>query len=427
MTVDSSRASARSTATGRFGSDPAFLLALATFLLTIRVPKAIFLMGIVGLALLMRRRRLRGGAWVVVVSYAVCTLAALIANVAFGLGLDPTSNAWTALSLGLFTAAVVGTGDRLANAVGVVKGLMAGFTFALVMALTELATGWRLVAQGANREAAAALAENPLRTAAFYANYNDLSIALAIFSLLLVGWILFQPRTGPWSTVARLAGASVASALVLVMGSRGALLALGAGLALLVFLAARAHRPQTVTFPRMGVVLLALSPAMLWVWHSPYFQDSSTGIRERILHDAETLMGPVAWTVGFGSTRNYAELAEAAFPYTLMDPHNLILEFVLRYGLVGLTVVCAVWVFVVVEGLSARQPRHWMVPTLTALVATIPILGVVPSTILPYGFVQLTIAALAAVLAHERQVGLSVRPAPTLAVDQPTNRATQKL
>jgi O-antigen ligase len=110
-----------------------------------------------------------------------------------------------------------------------------------------------------------------------------------------------------------------------------------------------------------------------------------------------------------------------------MDPHNLILEFVLRYGLVGLTVVCAVWVFVVVEGLSARKPRHWMVPTLTALVATIPILGVVPSTILPYGFVQLTIAALAAVLAHERQVGLSVRPAPTLAVDQPTNRATQKL
>lgn len=174
---------------------------------------------------------------------------------------------------------------------------------------------------------------------------------------------------------------------------------------MIVLLASRAASPRVWTNLRVGAILAVAGGLVAYVWTSPYVQDHSTAIRERILQSAIHLMDlePMTWLLGFSSELRYAEHAAALYGNELMNPHNLILELLLNYGVVGLAAAATAWFVLVVRGLSVSAPLHWALPTFTVAALVIPVLGLVPSTTLPYGFIQLLVLGLAgSILARRR-------------------------
>lgn len=382
--------------------DPGSLIPVAVCLLLLRAPGGVLLMGVVGVTVLLWRGvRVRPSNGLLV-AYAVCTATSATAAVLARDG-NPTSYVWSPVCFGLFSAAVLWTGDVGANVRGVAAGLLAGFTTALGLAWFEIVTGLRLLTIGRedNKGLQQSLSDGRFRTGAFYTNYNDLSVALTILSILLVGAILFLPRVTRNVQVLRLVSLVAAASLVVLMGSRGSLAALLLGVAVLVLLAARAVRPHVWTHRRVGLTALAAAALGYLAWNSPYVQDHSTAARERIAEGALRLMDldPITWVIGYSSDRRYLDLATALYHDQLMNPHNLVLELLLAYGLPGLVAVGVVWVVLVTRGLSVIRPKDWTVSAFTAAVLVLPVLGTVPSSTLPYGFPQLLALGLAGALA----------------------------
>ncbi len=388
--------------------DPAFLIPLVVFLLVLRMPGGSGLLGLVGLILILWRgiRPVRVDG--LLAAYAVCILASGAAAYLAD-DYNVTSYVWPAIGYALFSAAVLWTGDLRRNIAGLTTGLLAGFTLALTMAWLEILSGVRLLTIGrqGNKGLEESLTQGRFRTGAFYTNYNDLSVALAILAILVIASLLFAPRARSTIQVTRVAVAGGAAALVLLMGSRGSLAALMLAVGVLVVLAARAAHPRTWTNRRLGLLALAVSLIGVVAWRSPYVQDNSTAIRERILASALQMLDlqPTSWVIGMSSEMRYLHTGESLYPGELMNPHNLVLEFLLSYGLVGLLAAGVCWGVLVVTGVTVSHPRHWTLPGYTAACLAIPVIGIVPSTILTYGFVQLLVLGLAAAISAERRSG----------------------
>ena len=386
--------------------DPAFVVPFAVFLLVMRAPGGTVLLGVVGAGLLLWRGVRAVPVGGLIGAYAVCAATAALASILAD-DHNATNYVWPAVCFGLFSAAVLWTGDVRDNVRGIITGMVAGFSTALAIACFEILTGLRLltIGQESNKKLQQSLLEGRFRTGAIYTNYNDLSVALTILTLILVGRLLFGSKRNPVTTTIHVVVAAAASSLVVLMGSRGSLAGLLLGLLVIVLLASRAASPRVWTNLRVGAILAVAGGLVAYVWTSPYVQDHSTAIRERILQSAIHLMDlePMTWLLGFSSELRYAEHAAALYGNELMNPHNLILELLLNYGVVGLAAAAKAWFVLVVRGLSVSAPLHWALPTFTVAALVIPVLGLVPSTTLPYGFIQLLVLGLAgSILARRR-------------------------
>lgn len=71
-------------------------------------------------------------------------------------------------------------------------------------------------------------------------------------------------------------------------------------------------------------------------WNSPYFQNHSTQWRETIIQQIGSMIisSPIRLVFGYGDQATARRAAKAAFP-GVMNPHNLLVEIVIAYGVFG--------------------------------------------------------------------------------------------
>lgn len=287
-------------------------------------------------------------------------------------------------------------------------GLYWGALAVWLMGIGEMVTGVKLLPllyPGANT--AKASSTDRFVVSATYPNYNDFCVVLTMLFTGVLARMWFQPVRG-LRNVLRWFVLLTTMFMVVVMGSRGALLGCVAAFALLVILnIRRLHRAA------MGVRAALLGGALVVVgclalFSSSYVQDHSTAQRGVILGNAlAMLMGsPVNALLGYGSLTDYQAAAAAAYGHILMDPHNLLLEFWLQYGLFALLLFLVVWVWVLVRGYLPRTPMvGWHTAFGLVVVVVMPLLGVVPSSTLRYHVTWLYLAATCLLVEEMRELG----------------------
>lgn len=289
----------------------------------------------------------------------------------------------TGVSAAVFAA---GRPDRAVHRI--LDGLFAGLVFTWAMAIFEVVTGLKFMPMlYPQANTAAAVAGNRFVVSGLYPNYNDFSVAMTLLCTCLLAKIFFQPRVGPLRTVGRLAVLLSATFLITYMGSRGCLLALVLALGCIVLLSVRTLHPQV--FTTRGLVLcvgLAVT-AFGALATSPYVRDNSTAQRGMIIANAVDMMveRPAHLLLGYGALSEYSSQAAARFGGRLMDPHNVLLEIVLWYGLPVLVAYLVAWWVVVRRGLLTARPNPgWRFVAPMVISGLYPLLGVVTSSTLRY-------------------------------------------
>ena len=107
---------------------------------------------------------------------------------------------------------------------------------------------------------------------AFYPNYNDFSVVLAMFATLLAVRSLFD-HTSWFRTTVRAFLVVLTAALVFVQGSRGALLTLLVGIAAAVWINLRTRvSSRTMSLLTLIALMAAIAGGML-LWNSPWVQE----------------------------------------------------------------------------------------------------------------------------------------------------------
>lgn|GEM_PF-131472 len=288
----------------------------------------------------------------------------------------------------------------------VLEGLYWGAFMVWLMGIGEIVTGIKLLPLlYPDANTLNAVSKSRFVVTATYPNYNDFCVVLTMLFTGLLARMWFQPVRGP-KNVGRWFIALTTIFMVVYMGSRGALLGCIAAFALLVVLnIRRLHRAA------MGVRAAVLGGALVVVAivalvSSSYVQDGSTAKRGTIIANAlkmlENSHGDAL--LGYGSLVDYQAAATAAYGNILMDPHNLLLEFWLRYGVLALVLFLVVWTWVLLRGYLPRTPKvGWHAAFGMVVVILLPVLGVVPSSMLRYHVTWLYLAATCLIVEEARR------------------------
>lgn len=278
------------------------------------------------------------------------------------------------------------------------------FGLTMGIGIGEIVTGIRVSHMLYPELAWAPVPPGPYEVSAFYPNYNDFSVVVAMFATMVALRILFD-HTSTLRTVARGVLFVIAAGLIFIQGSRGALLALllGAGVALWLNLRT-SIRSRWIT---LATVLggLAGAAGLAAIWESPWVQDTSTKVRGEVLERVTALAPPdsLQFWVGWGTRETYRDVGDLHFPGELTDPHNVFFEAFIWYGLPVTLLFILFWAFVTWHGVL-RMPRRleWRELSAMVMVALLPVLGVVPSSTFRYYFIFLFSAAAAAALSSWR-------------------------
>ena len=94
-----------------------------------------------------------------------------------------------------------------------------------------------------------------------------------------------------------------------------------------------------------------------------------------------------------------------------MDPHNLLLEIVLRYGAIAMILFVICWLWILVRGFLPRRPvADWRAAFGLTVVMLFPVLGVVPSSTLRYHVTWLYLVAASCITAETVAANGAGRP-----------------
>jgi len=196
-----------------------------------------------------------------------------------------------------------------------------------------------------------------------------------------------------------------------------------AGVALLIVLNVRRLHPRAlgVRAGLFGGGLIVLVAGIFLA--SPYVQDHSTATRGQIFGNAMSMLAgsPADALLGYGSLASYQSAAKAAFGDVLMDPHNMLLEITLNYGVIALVLFIVVWLWVLMRGFLPRRPMaDWQTAFGLTTVVLLPLLGVVPSSTLRYHVTWIYLAATTLLVAEGAEARTPTRP--ELSDEQPSGR-----
>lgn len=338
-----------------------------------------------------------------------CLGASFVSVLLFQPGaLAGTGNAFVVmLAISAVTVAIF-TGGRLERAVDrLMDGLYVGLLAVWGLSIFEVVTGIKfapLLYPGGNT--IASIRSHRLYVAALFPNYNDYCVAMALLCTLVVARMLFRPRVHPLAALGRWVVLASCVGLILAMGSRGALVGVVLGPALVALTSVRALHPRVFT-PRLVVLssLLVLGVVAVIV-RTPWFADNSTAHRGVILTNILAMQAadPMAALLGWGSAARYAEQAQAAYGRTLMDPHNVLAEIAIWYGIPALLLYLVVWFTVLRRGLvGMRIVPTWRSVGALGITLMMPVLGVVASSTLRYHLFWLWLVASVAYLQVWRQ------------------------
>ena len=191
-----------------------------------------------------------------------------------------------------------------------------------------------------------------------------------------------------------------------IQGSRGALLALLVGIAAAVWINLRMRVSSRIMSLLTLVALMAAIAGGMLIWNSPWVQDNSTrergGVINRIL--SITPESHLQFWFGWGTQPNYQLAARQNYPGELMDPHNVLLEALIWFGLPVALLFVAFWAQIVWRGAWRLELESfdWQPLASVAVVALMPILGIVPSSTFRYYLIFLFSAAAAAAISTRR-------------------------
>ena len=279
------------------------------------------------------------------------------------------------------------------------------FGLTLLIGLGEILTGFRLSNLLYPESSSSQLATSRFEVSAFYPNYNDFSVVLAMFATLLAVRILFD-HTSWLRTTVRAFLVVLTAALVFVQGSRGALLALLVGIAAAVWINLRTRvSSRTMSLLTLIALMAAIAGGMV-LWNSPWVQDNSTkergGVISRIL--SITPDSHLQFWFGWGTQSNYQLAARQNYPGELMDPHNVLLEALIWFGLPVALLFVVFWAQIVWRGAWKLELESfdWQVLASVVVVALMPILGIVPSSTFRYYLIFLFSTAAAVAISTRR-------------------------
>lgn len=364
------------------------MLAAATAILVMRLPGSVMLMAVapvISLAItgLHRPPSTARWLWAFLGCAATSSLIGVFINPS---GLSLVNYATLSLTFTLFAVAVLFSGNAPRVAGLVMTALFWTFGLALLVGLLEMASGFKLQPV-LYPEATYLRTAGRFIVAAWFPNYNDFAIVVTMFALMVLIRFMFDPGARGLMQFTRVAAYVVAAGAIGIGGSRGALLGLLAGTALIVVHSVRLARPTLITALAVIVGTLTAVLAAVYVWNSPWVQDHSTSLRGEIMANTLKLTpdnSPQFW-FGWGDAARFRDATTGTFPGILMDPHNVVLEVFTWFGLPTLVILIALWAYVCWRALWRLELRRgWAGAAAAILFALTPVLGIVPSSTLRY-------------------------------------------
>ena len=345
------------------------------------------------------------------VAVEVCCMVASGMAVALfhpGLLADTGNSAVIGVTLVVFRSAEPGRTARQ-----VLSGLYWGAILVWLIGMGEIVTGVKLLPLLYPRaNTLGAVSKNRWVVTATYPNYNDYGVVMAMLFTAVLARLWFNPRRGA-IRLGRLFVLATCLVMILIGGSRGALFGCICAVVLLFVLNVRRLHTAAMgvrAFVWGGAFVIVLGTGL---WMSPYVQDHSTAERGTIMANAlsMTLSSPAALLLGYGSLSEYQARASALYGHVLMDPHNLLLEIVLRYGAIAMILFVICWLWILVRGFLPRRPvADWRAAFGLTVVMLFPVLGVVPSSTLRYHVTWLYLVAASCITAETVAANGAGRP-----------------
>lgn len=376
----------------RPGLDPSILLAVSAFMITSRIPMGFALLALGPLVLVViRGLRVHTG-------LALAPLRALIGSMLvcglLGGLFHPDQLASTgsslavAITVALVAAGALFTGDPRRGTERLMDGIMAGLLFHWAVSMGEVTTGFKLLpVMYPDANTIQHVTTHRFFATSLYPNYNDYSVSMTLLVCLVLAQMLFRTRVHPVLKLGRLVVLLTAIFEVAYMGSRGCLVAMIVVALVLLVQSIRAVRPGAIGIRLVTLSLLMAIAVLIGIVSSPWLADNSAAQRGQIAGRIGELLAanPLSALVGHGSYAGYQAAADAAYPKTLMDPHNLLLEIVVVFGIPTLLAYLACWWTVVRHEVLGRDGlRDWRSVALGTIVAVYPLIGVVTSSTLRY-------------------------------------------
>lgn len=388
------------------------LLAFATVVLVLRLPGSVILMGVCAPASLFiggihRHVRPASYLWLF---FGMAFMASACAVLVDPTGLSLVNYCTLALIFSFAAAAILlGPNPRRA-ATAVLSALYFSFGFALLVGLLEMITGFKLqpllYPEGIDMSSLGRFV-----VAAWFPNYNDFAVAITMFAVIALTRFIYLPGSARWLRMIRITGYLLTLSTILIGGSRGSLLGILAGSAVVILYSVRQLYPRIINPPALIFGSMFIFVTAVAIWISPWVQDHSTEVRGNILENTISMSPPsgLPFWFGWGDTSRFSDAAATAFPNTLMNPHNVLLELFTWFGLPTLFAFAAVWLRIVWRGLIKQDLfAGWASLASVSLFALTPILGLVPSSSLRYYYLFLIAPCAAAFIsAHKDGARLS--------------------
>lgn len=384
----------------------AVLLWVVAVFLILRLPLSVVLAGLLPLAVLVwdgirRPHRQSVPMWLFLAAALVMSTYAWLTNADVPL----VNNATIMAVMIVLVLAVTCTSATRPALRHLMNGILFGLWVCLLSAIFEVVSGIKLlplIYPDANT--AAAVANNRFIVASFFPNYNDFSVAMAIFGVILTAQLLLGTRVPPLHKLARVGALLALTFFIVVIGSRGALLGLAGGMLLVAVTAARLTRRRLLSVPNMLVLLLLAVAGGMFLMATPFVQDSSTALRGHIIGNTIDMLlaDPARLWAGWSNMVLFREDAALLYDGMLMDPHNLLLELVTMYGLPAMITYLLVWFQITYRGLwQLRITAGWREVSAVVISVLMPVIGIVPSASLRYYWLFLFMAATVAALQIE--------------------------
>lgn len=392
-----------------FGTrDASLLLTVAIAALILRLPLSVVLVALLSVVVLLWNgfrvpRAVAVPMWIFMITGLVASLFAwslLPDPDLWGVEFSPiplVNNATVMVVMMALTAAITTSHGQVRVFRRVMDGIVLGLWGVLTLAVFEVVSGIKLLPiLYPDGNTAEQISQNRLIVASIFPNYNDFSVAMAIFGTVLMAQLLLGANVSTLRTVLRITALGVLSFLIVVIGSRGALGALVIGVVLVVLTTARVKHRRLITVPALVLGLTGLSLAALLASQMPFFTDQSSLRRVGIIRDSLAMMPPnkgYFWH-GFASPQYFSELAAEIYGPVLMNPHNMLLEIGTMYGIPALVAFVVLWVHVLYRGLwLLRIAPGWREVSAVTVAALLPIIGIVPSSTMRYYWIYPFLAA----------------------------------
>lgn len=381
---------------GRRGG--AIIFAFAVFAVIMQLPgNTVIALLLPPLALLYNGIRVTGqrGEWTVWLWLGLMVVPAFVAMISYDVTQE-RNYFIVVLSLIFFAAFVFRGADGTNGARWLMQALYAGFGVMALVGVFEVITGYKLLfLRYPNSVVASWVDAYRFITTAMYPNYNDFSVALVLLAIFITARAITSATSGAFVQGLRIGAIILMAAWIFYMGSRGALLGLFAGVAVVVFLAVRRRDVSAIPSWLLTTGLSLMVAATVVLSQTTFIQDEDTKARGQIL---ERLWGlaatdPAVVLYGFGSPEQLDRYANRLLNGALVNPHNMFAEVIIWAGIFGLIGFSVCWFYILWQAICNRTGATWFGLAATAATLVMPVLGVTPSVILHYMFPELLMIA----------------------------------